>query len=243
MLATGCPFHIFIIYEPCPCFEALYLDESPAGVVGLQVKSLEKKASKQAALQAAQKEVFNSCLVAPFIDAAIGGRTRSCTALTKSWLAYLGHIQVLQRLLFRNFVALSEQWEAAALPVPPLILQFLNILYRGRLHIAVLSIRLASRTLIAVNSNIALLLQSEDAADEEAVVGLAARALEMLASVATAATAATAVPAEDGEPELGSFLAGGEMPHAQACVLYILRVGVIERLGETGQVRCSGSAP
>ena len=43
--------------------------------------------------------------------------------------------------------------------------------------------------------------------------------------------------AEEGEPELGRFLSSGEVPHAQACVLYVLRVGIIERLGEAGQVR------
>ena len=37
------------------------------------------------------------------------------------------------------------------------------------------------------------------------------------------------------EAELGVGIAGGELPHAQACVLYILRTGVVEQLSETGQ--------
>lgn len=38
------------------------------------------------------------------------------------------------------------------------------------------------------------------------------------------------------DTELGSFLASGELPHAQACISYILRVGIIECLGESAQV-------
>ena len=40
-----------------------------------------------------------------------------------------------------------------------------------------------------------------------------------------------------GEAELGQGLASGEAPAATAAVLAILRVGVIEQLGEGGQVR------
>lgn len=39
------------------------------------------------------------------------------------------------------------------------------------------------------------------------------------------------------EAELGQGLASGEAPAATAAVLAILRVGVIEQLGEGGQVR------
>lgn len=38
-----------------------------------------------------------------------------------------------------------------------------------------------------------------------------------------------------GETELGAGISGGELPHAQACVLYILRTGIVEQLSETGQ--------
>lgn len=67
-------------------------------------------------------------------------------------------------------------------------------------------------------------------------MNLAASALEMLGSVPIAAA-----PGEESEPELGRALSKGEQPHPQACVLYILRVGVIDRLGEAGQV--SGASP
>ena len=44
--------------------------------------------------------------------------------------------------------------------------------------------------------------------------------------------------------ELGAGLASGEMPQPQACVLYILRIGVVERLGELSQVcHRSGISP
>lgn len=64
-------------------------------------------------------------------------------------------------------------------------------------------------------------------------MGLAASALEMLARVKGPTTS----PAEDAEPEIGQPLAKGEQPHAQACVLFVLRVAVLERLGEAGQVK------
>lgn len=41
--------------------------------------------------------------------------------------------------------------------------------------------------------------------------------------------------AAGGEADLGAGIAGGELPHAQACVLYVLRTGVVEQLSETGQ--------
>ena len=81
-----------------------------------------------------------------------------------------------------------------------------------------------------------VMLQKRNAAGDDALVNLAAKALEMLASIGPV-QGAPALSAEEGEPDLGAFLTSGEMPHAQACVLYILRTGVIEGLGETGQVR------
>jgi len=73
----------------------------------------------------------------------------------------------------------------------------------------------------------------EHPGDDEVLVELAARALEVLGSLQGDRGSG---PLEEGEPELGWSLSRGEMPHAQACVLYILRVGVIECLGEAGQV-------
>ena len=48
----------------------------------------------------------------------------------------------------------------------------------------------------------------------------------------------TALPgcSSNGEAELGQGLASGELPAAQASVLYMLRAGVIEALSEAGQV-------
>ena len=66
--------------------------------------------------------------------------------------------------------------------------------------------------------------------DEGVLVDLAIKAIEMLAAVKPAAAAA----ATDGDS--GAGLSCGELPMAQATVLCILRVGIIERLSETGQV-------
>lgn len=76
-------------------------------------------------------------------------------------------------------------------------------------------------------------LQESGEGDSE-LVEVAATALEMLAAVSARMPPAAAV---DGEPELGAALSSGEIPTAQACVLYAVRVGVIDRLGEAGQVR------
>ena len=75
---------------------------------------------------------------------------------------------------------------------------------------------------------------------------LAVRAVETLAVVSSAAAAAAGGPAGSGaasagdaaDADIGATVSGGEMPAAQAAVLYVLRIGVIERLGEPGQVRC-----
>lgn len=45
----------------------------------------------------------------------------------------------------------------------------------------------------------------------------------------------TVPPPPGGDPELGAAIAGGELPHAQACVLYVLRTGIVEQLSEIGQ--------
>ena len=75
------------------CEELTWHFDSKAAEV--QVKALEKKASKQAALQQALKDALTTCLVNPFVESATQGRTRTCAALTQSWLAYLEHMQVL----------------------------------------------------------------------------------------------------------------------------------------------------
>ncbi len=36
--------------------------------------------------------------------------------------------------------------------------------------------------------------------------------------------------------ELGAGLAHDESPHAQACALYVVRVAVVQQLGEAGQL-------
>ena len=58
---------------------------------------------------------------------------------------------------------------------------------------------------------------------------LAIKTVEMLAAVKPVADRSGA------DADVGAGLSGGELPMAQATVLCILRVGIIERLGETGQ--------
>ena len=60
---------------------------------------------------------------------------------------------------------------------------------------------------------------------------LAIKTVEMLAAVKPVADKS------GGDADVGAGLSGGELPMAQATVLCILRVGIIERLGETGQAR------
>ena len=66
--------------------------------------------------------------------------------------------------------------------------------------------------------------------EEGELVDLALKSIEMLAAVKPVAD-------KNGDADVGMGLSGGELPMAQATVLCILRVGIIERLGETGQVR------
>ena len=60
---------------------------------------------------------------------------------------------------------------------------------------------------------------------------LAIKTVEMLAAVKPVTDKSGA------DADVGAGLSGGELPMAQATVLCILRVGIIERLGETGQVQ------
>ncbi len=67
-------------------------------------------------------------------------------------------------------------------------------------------------------------------------MNLAGKAIEVLAQVGNGA-GDKAPPANTGaEGDAGQGLGSGELPAAQATVLYVLRVGVIEQMGETGQV-------
>lgn len=70
--------------------------------------------------------------------------------------------------------------------------------------------------------------------EEGVLVDLAVTAIEMLAQASAPADKASAQGNADAE--LGQGLSSGEMPAAQASVLYVLRGGVIEQLAENGQV-------
>ncbi len=73
--------------------------------------------------------------------------------------------------------------------------------------------------------------------DEGALVDLAVKAVEMLAQLGnTAADRAASASSSGAETDAGQGLGSGEVPAAQAAVLYVLRVGIIEQMGETGQV-------
>lgn len=72
---------------------------------------------------------------------------------------------------------------------------------------------------------------------------LAVKAIEMLAQLGNAAADRAASASSSGaEADAGQGLGSGEVPAAQAAVLYVLRVGVIEQMGETGQVSTHVSA-
>lgn len=80
-------------------------------------------------------------------------------------------------------------------------------------------------------------MQAKYSADEPFLIDAAAKLVELLASVGGTKAGAAAAdsgcgPGNDLGPEQG------EMPHAQAAVLYVLRVAVMEQLSETGQVGC-----
>lgn len=64
-------------------------------VFSLQVKALEKKASRKSALESILKDASTTCLVTPFTDAVAQGKRYTCTALTKSWVAYISRQQVI----------------------------------------------------------------------------------------------------------------------------------------------------
>lgn len=78
-------------------------------------------------------------------------------------------------------------------------------------------------------------MQAKHSADEDFLIKAAAKLIELLAST-SGSKAGAAAP--DSGCALGNDLGPGqgEMPHAQAAVLYVLRVAVMEQLSETGQV-------
>jgi len=71
--------------------------------------------------------------------------------------------------------------------------------------------------------------------DEAAFLESALKPLEALAAACAQAGTTLESGPSCGDYELGAGISGGERPHAQACVLYILRAGVVEQLGEVGQ--------
>ncbi|CAL8466413.1 g5949 [Coccomyxa elongata] len=82
---------------------------------------------------------------------------------------------------------------------------------------------------------LAYLTHVQKKGDEGALVDLAVKAIEMLAQLGNAATDRAASASSGAEADAGQGLGSGEVPAAQAAVLYVLRVGVIEQMGETGQ--------
>ncbi|KAK9865210.1 hypothetical protein WJX84_003181 [Apatococcus fuscideae] len=78
-------------------------------------------------------------------------------------------------------------------------------------------------------------LQADAPMDDNIIVSIALKAVEMLASCGGHGHAPSAAAAAAAEGNLGAGISGGELPHVQASVLYVLRVGVIEQLSENGQ--------
>lgn len=81
-------------------------------------------------------------------------------------------------------------------------------------------------------------MQAKYNADEPFLISTAAKLIELLASLGSSKTSGGAAPDSGSAPGNDLGLSQGEMPHAQAAVLYVIRVSVMEQLSETGQVRC-----
>ena len=81
-------------------------------------------------------------------------------------------------------------------------------------------------------------LQAKAGADEQQLISFTNRLLEVLSTASTASLAVRSgsTGSGAGDPDIGSALASGELPHAEASVIYVLRVAVIEQLSEAGQV-------
>jgi hypothetical protein len=71
--------------------------------------------------------------------------------------------------------------------------------------------------------------------DEAAFIEPALKPLEALRVACLASKNYPEKGPSGHDVELGVGIGGGERPHAQACILYIMRAGVIEQLGESGQ--------
>ena len=77
-------------------------------------------------------------------------------------------------------------------------------------------------------------MQAKYSADEPFLINAAAQLIELLASLGN--RAGSAAPDSGSAPGNDLGPGQGEMPHAQAAVLYVIRVAVMEQLTETGQV-------
>ncbi len=80
-------------------------------------------------------------------------------------------------------------------------------------------------------------MQAKYSADEPFLINTAAKLIELLASLGSSRASGVAVSDSGSAPGNDLGPGQGEMPHAQAAVLYVIRVGVMEQLSETGQVR------
>ncbi len=80
-------------------------------------------------------------------------------------------------------------------------------------------------------------MQAKYSADEPFLINTAAKLIELLASVG-GSKASSAAPDSGSAPGNDLGPGQGEMPHAQAAVLYVIRVGIMEQLSETGQASC-----
>jgi len=73
----------------------------------------------------------------------------------------------------------------------------------------------------------------QEGSDESSLVRLAVKVIEALAEASNACGDRLLLGTEG---DVGQGLGSGELPAAQAAILHVLRVGVIEQMGETGQV-------
>ncbi|KAA6419849.1 MAG: hypothetical protein FRX49_10212, partial [Trebouxia sp. A1-2] len=78
-------------------------------------------------------------------------------------------------------------------------------------------------------------MQAKYSADEPFLIDTAAKLIELLASLGSTRASGVAVSDSGSAPGNDLGPGQGEMPHAQAAVLYVIRVGVMEQLSETGQ--------
>ena len=82
-------------------------------------------------------------------------------------------------------------------------------------------------------------MQAKYGADESFLINTAAKLIELLGSLSS--RAGSAAPDTGSAPGNDLGPGQGEMPHAQATVLYVIRVAVMEQLSETGQVSMQGT--